>query len=80
MNRDEARTLFEQVKANSAAIRACPRHRFIGGHEVKLGEKHTCLVCRGEMRLTDIGPYIQGYEAAGGKADDIWPGYREKRP
>lgn len=28
------------------------------------------------MQITDIGQYIDGYEAHGGNADDIWPGYR----
>jgi hypothetical protein len=72
-------SLWEQVKANNRALEACERHLFAGGPVVKLGDKYPCLACGGSMRLTDIGPYIQGYEAAGGSADDIWPGYRKPR-
>lgn len=79
MNRTEALTLWEKVKANNRALDACSRHRFAGGAITKLGDKYKCLACGGEMRLTDIGPYIQGYEAAGGSADDIWQDYRKTR-
>lgn len=71
-----AQTLWAQVKANRARIEDCKRHRFPGGAGIRLGQKHVCLECGGEMQLTEVGPYIRGYEAAGGNADDIWPSYR----
>lgn len=79
MTREAALTLWEEVKANRRRIDACERHLFPGGTDIKLGQKHFCLNCGGALQLTDIGPYIQGYEAAGGAADDIWPGYRKAK-
>jgi hypothetical protein len=75
--RGEALSLWEQVKANNAALNACKRHRF-EARPVKLGEKQTCLECGGKIQLTDLGQYIAGYVAAGGNVDDIWPGYNGK--
>lgn len=80
MNRDEALALFEQVKTNNRAIEACARHRFAGGGVAKLGDKYTCQACGGAMRLPDVGTYIRGYQAAGGAANDIWPGWSIPTP
>ncbi|WP_448043834.1 hypothetical protein [Bradyrhizobium liaoningense] len=66
--------LWEQVKANSARIRGCKRHRF-EAKPVKLGQKQTCLECGGQISLTDMGNYIAGFVAAGGDANAIWPGW-----
>ena len=76
ISRAEVLSIWEQVKANRAKLDGCARHRFEGVRQVKLGSKHVCLVCGGEMGLTSIGDYIKGYEAHGGSVDDIWPGYR----
>lgn len=75
----DARALWDQVKANGAALNGCKRHRFMGGRIEKLGQKYTCAACGGQMGLVDIGNYIKGYEAAGGSADDIWPDYHGAR-
>lgn len=73
----DAKGLWAEVQENSRKVRGCKRHRF--GHEtVTLGMKINCENCGGFLRLTDIGQYIAGYEAAGGKAEDIWPAYAEK--
>lgn len=77
--RTEVLSIWEQVKANSAKLRACPRHRFPGG-DVKIGQKLTCLACGGEMGIPSIADYVRGYEAAGGSADDIWPGMVIRKP
>lgn len=74
--REAALSLWEQVKANNAALNACKRHRF-EAIPVKLGDKQTCLECTGRISLMDLGQYISGYEAHGGSADDIWPGFRK---
>lgn len=79
MTPEDAKSLWEDVKANRRKIDECERHLVPGGTDIKLGQKHVCLNCRGALQLTDIGPYIQGYEAAGGQADDVWPGYRRAR-
>ena len=75
----DARKLWEQAKANGEKRRACPRHRFERMTDRRLGQRHTCLNCGCEMRGPEVMFYIEGYEAAGGSADDIWPGYREVR-
>lgn len=72
--RTEVLSLWEQVKENHRKLNACPRHRF-EGKEVRIGQKMTCLECGGEMDLSRIGQYIDGYRAAGGDSDDVWPGY-----
>ena len=79
LSRESVLSIWEQVKANAARLDACPRHRFepVGG--VKLGEKLTCTTCGGTMGLVDIGNYIKGYVAAGKSADDVWPGFNDRR-
>lgn len=67
--------MWAEVKENLRKLRECPKHEFEGA-EVRLGQKHTCKRCGGQMGLVAIGEYISGYEAAGKSADDIWPGYR----
>jgi hypothetical protein len=74
-DRVDFKGLWAEVKANRAKLDGCARHRF-EAKPVKLGEKQICLMCGGTISLTDMGNYIRGYEAAGGSADDIWPGYR----
>ena len=76
--RDDIMSIWEQVKANSTKLRACPRHRFLGG-EIRLGQKVVCLFCGGEMGLVSVGDYIRGYVAAGGDENDVWPGFSAAR-
>jgi hypothetical protein len=75
----DAKSLWAEVQENSRNLRACKRHRF-ERETVTLGMKINCLNCGGYLRLTDIGQYIAGYEAAGGTATDIWPAYKEPAP
>lgn len=71
----DAKRILEEVKENNRKIDACKRHRF-SGETLPFGKKYTCLECGGQMKGTDIMSYIQGYEAAGGHCDDIFPGWR----
>lgn len=66
--------LWAQVRANSNALDACPRHRF-EGTTARIGQKFTCLNCGGVQTLSAIGAYLHGYRAAGGNPDDVWPGF-----
>ena len=78
--KERVATIWEEVKANIARIDACPRHRFEGDRAaVKLGVRQVCLNCGGAMGIVDIGNYIKGFEAAGGSADAVWPGYRKEK-
>lgn len=79
ISKSELQSIAAEVKANWGRIRACKRHNFKGG-AVTLGQKHVCLACGGEVDNTYIGAYIDGYEAGGGAADDVWPRYRSVRP
>lgn len=75
----DAKALWQQVQANSAKLRGCKRHRFPAG-AIKLGQKHTCLDCGGEIDGFALHHYIAGYEAGGGDAADIYPGFRAEMP
>ncbi|MGE0444529.1 MAG: hypothetical protein AB7P99_04820 [Vicinamibacterales bacterium] len=72
-----SRRILIEVRANLRRLAGCRRHRFVGGR-VKLEmltKRPRCLNCGGEIELMEIRPYIAGYVAAGGRADDIWPGW-----
>lgn len=71
----EARGLLAEIRANHARLRECRRHAFERVEIHGFGQKHTCTACGGVMKLTEIGEYIRGYEAAGGNAGDIYPGW-----
>lgn len=79
MTPEEIRAAWDSAKATTKAKRACPRHRFDVPENRKFGQRFTCHSCGVEMKLTEIGTYIQGYEAHGGNADDIVTNYRGKR-
>jgi hypothetical protein len=72
--REEVLDIWAQVKANQVKLKACTKHRFEGGL-VKIGQQIVCLNCGGKMGLVQAGRYVEGYEAAGGNIDDVWPGY-----
>lgn len=72
----DSANMLATIRARHAREAACPKHRFEGLQSVRFGEKFTCLNCGVQMRLTDIGQYIRGYQAAGGDKDDIWPGWK----
>lgn len=81
MGQDRKRLWAEvqaKVQANSARLEGCKRHRF-DYSTVKLGQRLKCTHCGGELQLTDAGTYVKGYIAAGGNAEDVWPGWNRRR-
>lgn len=76
MTRQEAKKIFDEVVGNRKKLAACPRHQFAG--PIYLGARMRCVHCGGEMTLTDLVHYIDGYEAAGRPADDIYSGWRTR--
>ena len=40
-------------------------------------KKVTCNECGGSMCLTELSGYMAGFEAAGGNANDVWPGWNK---
>jgi len=74
-----AKSLWKEVKENRRALDSCKKHNFTPPKELKLGEIYTCNNCGGKLRLSDIGDYIRGYEAAGGNCNDIWLDFRKKK-
>lgn len=75
----DTKAIWQQIKANSEKLRACKRHRFPAG-PIKLGQRHTCLDCGGEIDGVALLHYVEGYEAAGGDGADIYPGFRGEMP
>jgi hypothetical protein len=75
-------SIWADVKVNHAKIRACVRHRFpdAEANPVKMGAKVTCTACGGTLGLTDAGYYFDGFVAAGGNPDDVWPNFTRKTP
>jgi hypothetical protein len=67
--------IWAEVKENHRKLNGCAKHKFLGGKIEKMGAKYTCLNCGGTQGLSDIGAYIKGYVAAGGDAQDVWPGW-----
>lgn len=77
-----AKALLAQIKQNQARLHSCARHQFNPSDfkPGKLNQKFTCIKCGGTLKLSpDITRYIEGYEAAGGDADDIWRNFRIKQ-
>lgn len=74
MNYDQ---LWEDIKANTAKLNACPRHAFgsvVGDRTLGVRSRHnkrTCQNCGGTMEDSAIVTYTRGYKAAGGNPDDI---------
>ena len=68
----EHKGILKQVRENLAKLRSCKKHKFcreaFGDYKVR---KVTCLNCGGTMDKFAIYKYIEGYEAAGGNANDI---------
>ena len=71
-------TLLADVMTNRSLLRGCERHLFKHS-PYRIGQRIPCDNCGGLMRGPEIANYIQGYEAAGGGADDIWPNYRTRK-
>lgn len=72
------KSIWEEVKANSAKRKACKLHR-IDPKAYKFGRKVTCLNCTAWMAATDLMYYVEGYQAAGGDPSDVWPGWENKK-
>ncbi len=69
-----------KIRKNINNIERCKKHRFDpDNYGRKPGAKATCLNCGGVMRLTEVGSYLQGFKAAGGDTEEVWPGYYKKR-
>lgn len=66
---------IRQVRVNSQMLRSCPRHEFLV-HSPTLLQKVKCNKCGGTLSLVDASYYVRGYVAAGGNADDVWPGWK----
>lgn len=79
VSKGDLRDLWNEARANLEKLRGCSRHRFEPPEQYRPAQEIMCQACGGRIRLTDIALYIQGYEAAGGNADDIWPGFRTER-
>lgn len=70
----DGKALLAEIRANRAKLKGCPCHRFVD-QKANLGKKVTCADCGGQMNLTELGGYMDGYRAAGGNPNDIWAGW-----
>ena len=77
ITKDDVKKIWDEVAANRLRLNRCKLHQFQGMPE--LGKDMTCVNCGGRLQLGHVGMYIDGYEAAGGRADMIWPAYRAMR-
>lgn len=78
----DAGEAWGHAESNQGKLNTCPRHRFawadvvgIVPGRIEVGAKFTCDVCGGRMPALEMFRYIQGYEAAGGNANDVCPGF-----
>lgn len=72
-----AMDLLREVRANTAKLDACPRHllRPVPPHSSHGRLELLCDHCGGRLRSMEAGQYVRGYVAAGGNAEDVWPGW-----
>ena len=79
MTKEEIKELYQQIRENSKRLQSCKRHSFGDCPPVQSGQvlsrvKLKCAHCGGEMYLSDIVTYVEGYKAAGGNHDDVLRG------
>lgn len=68
---DGIKGLLAKVRANVAALEACPGHTFepiarMGRPQIHLGMKFRCIHCGGEADLQAVSWYRKGIIHAGG--------------
>lgn len=68
--------ILKEVRANRALLKSCRRHT-IDPSTYKFGHKLTCIHCGGTISATEYMAYVNGYIAAGGEANDVWPGWEK---
>lgn len=79
MSKDAIVSILSEVRANRAKLDGCARHHWTYAKLV-LGQPLICDNCGGTMQITDAGMYVKGYIAAGGNAEDVWPGWNTAAP
>jgi hypothetical protein len=77
LSRDEVYKIWKQARENNEKLKTCRRHYF-KTEPSRLGAKHVCLNCGGAIDAVNLKFYVEGYEAAGGNADTIMPGYHDR--
>lgn len=61
---DFARKIWEQVQANQAKLRACPRPHVFPPKEKGIGKRYTCLKCGGDVDAIARLWYEEGFKDA----------------
>ena len=57
---EEAKRIFEEVKANHARLAACERHDFEPIDAAKRRSPHRCRRCGGELNALNVSWYNRG--------------------
>ena len=78
MNREDAKKLIDEIKANREKLDACPKHAFDypTDRALQFGEKLRCKNCGGIMDAIGAFRYCQGFAAAGGDPNEVIPNFR----
>jgi hypothetical protein len=63
-----------QARENHAARDQCPQHKF-NPAEYKPGKNPICLNCGAWISAQHVIGYVNGWQAHGGDANAIWPGW-----
>lgn len=71
--RSELAETVADIHRNLSHLWTCDRHLFESRAAIITGRRYPCMRCCGQMSLADIWTYIDGYKAAGGNPNDIWP-------
>jgi hypothetical protein len=72
------RAIAAEVKENLRKRRACPQHLFPPA-EAKMQTRVVCTRCTAWLGTCDALAYCEGFRAAGGDTDEVWPGAMAKR-
>ena len=74
--KEQVSSIWDQVQANLKQLRSCKRHTFlIPKGRIGLNDDLHCGKCGGTMRHVSVRTYVDGYIAAGGDPEDVWPGW-----
>jgi hypothetical protein len=74
LTREDVVRQWDLARENIRKRNECSGHFFAGG-TAKLGGKYCCMTCGAVMNLPEVALYIQGFVHAGGREDDVWPGW-----
>jgi hypothetical protein len=73
---DDVRRIAEEVIANHRRRNSCALHyveKQLADNKPPTRTLFVCKFCKGTFDYGYLGPYLAGYEAAGGDPQQVWP-------